>query len=76
MSENDWQSYEAFLHAIAHGRSRCSAINLELDDKASLREFLTTPAPLLQTVVIRSSWADSQDSEPLELLGGQTHNLR
>ncbi|KAG8975611.1 hypothetical protein FRC05_005404 [Tulasnella sp. 425] len=46
------------------------------DDDTYMWKFLETPAPLLQKCVIRGSWDEEEDTKPLELLGGDTSNLR
>ncbi|KAG8910812.1 hypothetical protein FRC01_006115 [Tulasnella sp. 417] len=64
----------AFLGMIAHTRSRWSTIYLNGCSENCLAGFLATPAPLLRTVAVFDSWREGE--EPLELLGGQTANLR
>lgn len=65
-----------FLPAITHTRHRWSAVVLHVSNDASTRGFLASPAPLLHTIILRSSSNNSLDNEPPELLGGQTSNLR
>lgn len=67
---------DTFLRTIAHTRSRWSALVLDIPNDGSIPGYLAAPAPLLQTLVVRSSWPEDLDSEPPELLGGQTGNLR
>ncbi|KIO25117.1 hypothetical protein M407DRAFT_25550 [Tulasnella calospora MUT 4182] len=69
-----YPSPEEFLRTIAHTRSRWFAIALETKNNKCLPGYLATPSRLLQTVVVRGSW-NEEDTETLELLGGQTDNL-
>lgn len=69
-------SSERFLRTIAHTRSRWSVLVLDISDDTHMPGYLAAPAPLLQTIVVRSSCQEDLDREPLELLGGQTDNIR
>ncbi|KAG8918283.1 hypothetical protein FRC01_001949, partial [Tulasnella sp. 417] len=65
-----------FYRTIAHTRARWSALVLDISDDGDIPEYLADPAPLLQTVIVRSSLREELDIEPLEILGGQTENLQ
>lgn len=67
------QSAREFLKSIAHTRQRWSAV--ALDYGTNISEYIGVPAPLLQTIVARKHPFTPQ-REPLELLGGETRNLR
>ncbi|KAG8918282.1 hypothetical protein FRC01_001948 [Tulasnella sp. 417] len=69
-------SSRAFYRSIAHTRARWSALILDISGDGDMPEYLADPAPLLQTVIVRSSSREELDIEPLEMLGGQTENLR
>ncbi|KIO25121.1 hypothetical protein M407DRAFT_25554 [Tulasnella calospora MUT 4182] len=69
-------SPEGFLRTIDHTRYRWSTVALDICGDEGMSEYLATPAPLLRTVITRSYWEDEVTMEPLELLGGQTANLR
>lgn len=69
-------SSEEFLETITQTRTRWSTVVLDSCEDTCISEYLAAPAPLLQTVVVRSSWFSSEVLEPLDLLGGQTTNLR
>ncbi|KAG8914941.1 hypothetical protein FRC01_003858 [Tulasnella sp. 417] len=65
-----------FLKIIQHSRPRWSAISLNLYDSTAMVDYIGTPLPLLRTIIVRSVRPTSLASEPLELLGGDTANLR
>lgn len=75
-NENHHPSPEQFLETVAHTRFRWSALSLDISDETCMPGYLEAPAPLLQTLVVSGPWDDVVDTEPLELLGGQTSNLK
>lgn len=69
-------SSEEFLETIAQTRTRWRTIVLDSCEDTCITGYLAAPAPLLQTVIVRSSWFSPEELEPLDLLAGQTTNLR
>ncbi|KAG8910811.1 hypothetical protein FRC01_006114, partial [Tulasnella sp. 417] len=75
-NEEGLPSPEEFLQTILHTRSRWSAVTLDFRDDKDMSGYLADPAPLLQTIAIRSSLKGEVDTEPLDLLGGHPNNIR
>lgn len=65
-----------FLKTIAHTRPRWSTVALDLYHPATISDYLGAPLPLLQTVAVRDLTYTDQSAAPVELLGGNTTNLR
>ncbi|KAG9050601.1 hypothetical protein FS837_004126 [Tulasnella sp. UAMH 9824] len=73
----DRRSETEFLKLIQPVRARWSVLTLDLYDQTALSDYLGSPSPLLQTIIVRSLYHTSLDPvEPVELLGGDTSNLR
>ncbi|KAG8914942.1 hypothetical protein FRC01_003859, partial [Tulasnella sp. 417] len=65
-----------FLKPIQHTRPRWKTLVMDPYDPTTMSDYLETPSPLLQTLVARTTDAIMIESEPQEVLGGDTSNLR
>ncbi|KAG8891552.1 hypothetical protein FRC01_014639, partial [Tulasnella sp. 417] len=65
-----------FLELVQHSRPRWSAVTLDLYHSTEIAGYLEAPLPLLRMITVRSARLTSIASEPLELPGGDTTNLR
>lgn len=75
-NDDDHPSSEAFLQTIKETRLRWSVVVLDLYEEKSISGYIADPAPLLQTLVVRTTRDADLEVEQLEFLGGQTTNLR
>ncbi|KAG8908063.1 hypothetical protein FRC01_007506, partial [Tulasnella sp. 417] len=67
---------DTFFKLVQHSRLRWAALAMSLDDPGILSDYVAATLPLLHTIILRISRPHGFHSEPRELLGGHTTNLR
>ncbi|KAG8954803.1 hypothetical protein FRC00_005703 [Tulasnella sp. 408] len=67
---------QEFTELVGPVRDRWKEVCVDEDAALTVWKYLNSPAPMLETVRLHTNRRFGMPSESLELLGGETHNIR